>query len=247
MTIIDLNKEIDEAPDTWFLGLPDINRLFLKRWSSTKHIASASMSNETRLIIKNNPYYKDHFHKVYPNLHNNSGDRGVDGWVIKSPVSNKFYLYLLESNKYFELSSLEEVSKISIKSLIREYRWSGGRSREHDERVLIEENNEKIFYELAKSALKNKIKLAKKNNPELLDGIVDVAATKSQLTIMTKFNKLENQVGLFKHKLQNNDNSDLYKQDLEDLFSAFAVFKNSLTKVEIAMLKSRPKEKKSKK
>lgn len=235
MKIINLDEEIAKAPDSWFVALPDIKRLFLKGWDRRSRY-SARMSYETRKLLETLPFYKEHFHKIYPSLHNDSINRNIDGWVIKDPRFNKFYLYLNEPDKYLELDSLEELSKIDLNCYKRSYASLSATEASYSCR----------FTECARWALMEKTKSSKKNNPELLDGIIDVAASKSQLTIMTKFNRLDNQIMLFKTKLTSNDAGDLYKQDLDDLFSAFICFKNSIDKNEIYSLKSRPKEKKKK-
>jgi len=242
--IINLNKEIDKAPDSWFADLPNIDRLFLRsRYRYRNHLV-ANMSSETRRLLESKSFYKEHFHKIYPSLHNDSKDRGIDGWVIQDPRSGLYYVYFVANQRYSELSTIENLDNIFVPLRFLPNRYG---ENVNVETQTTESLYARKFHILVRDALKAKCRIVKKNNPDLVKGLLDVVATKAQIKILTKFNNLDNQITLFKSRLTDNENCDLYKQDLDDLFSAFAVFKNSLDKTEIAQLKSRPKEKKSKK
>jgi hypothetical protein len=253
MTYINLDKEIAESPDHWWLDFPDPARLISKQavyapdepgkyassysYSSSNYIriSDSLFSWNTTQTLNKLAWTTDNFHRVFPKfLSYKEEHKALLGWVIQDPDTSEFFVYRHDiPNEHIVVTTVYPLTK----------KFSYKKSSFSRDAYLVQDK----FYKLILKALRARIKLAKKNNPDLFHGLKDSKASVVQLDVMTKFHRLDSKIELFKAKVNSSPDSELYKEDLQDLLVAMEVFSNSVKNPsELKHLKTRPKPKKKK-
>lgn len=253
MMYIDLAKEIAQSPDHWWFDFPDPARLISRQsvyvprksdvgsYSSSNYIrvAAPGLSWNTAKTLKKLEWTEGNFHLVFPSCQFDNQQKKYLGWVIQDPETNKFIVINDSPAKtgrgYFRIVTTPIFPSTD--------RFSYQIPQDDRDLYLLQD----VFYSVLLKALRARIKLAKKNNPDLFIGMKDSKASVVQLDVMTKFHRLDSKIELFKAKINSSPNSELYKQDLLDLLGDINVFSNGVKNPsELKHLKSRPKPKKKK-
>jgi len=248
---INLDKEIAESPDHWWLDFPDVARLIGKQSvyapvsyeygsnsSYTMNYISVHgtvMSWHTSTKLRKLEWTTDNFHRVFPRiLSTKQEDIDLFGWVIQDPDTSEFVVYSQHRpNEKFATTTVYPSTK----------NFSYKKSTCERDSCLVQDK----FYKLLLKALQARIKLAKKTNPDLFHGMKESKASVVQLDVMTKFHRLDSKIELFKAKVNSSPENELYKEDLLDLLRDVAVFAQTVKNPsELKHLKSRPKPKKKK-